>query len=107
MGWRYGVNEPPREVPIFTLTYVLLISLCTVFIASTGADPLRITLYSTVVIALILPADILPFLIIMNDPVYLQEETNHALANAAVLAITLLAFTMSIVVLPLTLLGRG
>src|SRR5256714_1928114 len=107
MGWRYGVNEPPREVPIFTLTYVLLISLCTVFIAGTGADPLQITLFSMVVIALILPADVLPFLIIMNDPIYLQDETNHALANAAVLGITLLAFTMSVVVLPLTLFGGG
>jgi Mn2+/Fe2+ NRAMP family transporter len=107
MGWRYGVDEKPADVPIFALLYTALPILSTAFIAGFGIDPLQLTLLTMVLIALLLPADIIPFLVIMNDPAYLQDETNHWIANVAVLLIVLMAFVLSIIVLPLTFLGGG
>lgn len=107
MGWNYGVDRPPRDVPIFTALYLLAIAAATAFIAGAGLDPLTVTLFSMVLIALILPLAVVPFLLIMNDPTYLQDQTNHWLANVAVLAVTLLASALSLVVLPLTLLSGG
>lgn len=107
MGWKYGVDETPADVPIFALLYTALPVLSTIFIAGWGIDPLQLTIVTMVLIALVLPADVIPFLVIMNDPAYLQEQTNHWIANIAVLLIVLMAFVLSVIVLPLTFLGGG
>lgn len=107
MGWSYGVDASPVDVPIFALLYAAVPIASTAFIAGSGIDPLQLTLVTMVLIALVLPADVIPFLVIMNDPTYLQDQTNHWVANIAVLLITLMAFTLSVIVLPLTFLAGG
>jgi Mn2+/Fe2+ NRAMP family transporter len=107
MGWKYAVDGSPREVPIFSLTYVLMPVIATIFIAAWGIDPLQLTIVTMVIIALFLPVDIIPFLIVMNDPAYLRDQTNSWIANIAVLLITLMAFVLSIIVLPLTFFAGG
>jgi Mn2+/Fe2+ NRAMP family transporter len=107
VGWKYGVDESPREVPVFSLVYVLMPVLSTIFIAAWGIDPLQLTIVTMVIIALFLPVDIIPFLIVIKDPAYLGYHTNSWVANIAVLLITLMAFVLSVIVLPLTFLTGG
>jgi Mn2+/Fe2+ NRAMP family transporter len=76
-------------------------------IGLTGMDPLQLTIFSVVFAALILPAIIVPFLAIMNDPAYLKDQTNHWFMNAAVVFITLLAFVLSAATIPLMLATGG
>jgi hypothetical protein len=55
--------------------------------------------------ALSLPVTVVPLLIIMNDPVYLGDNVNHWVANAAVLLISLLACIVALVAIPLQIAG--
>jgi len=55
--------------------------------------------------ALILPAVIVPFIVLMNDERYLHEHRNGWLSNAVVLAIIALAFVLAVVSIPLQVVG--
>ena len=72
-----------------------------------GIDPVQLTIYATIFTALILPVVVVPFLAVMNDPMYLRDQTNHWFANAAVLLIIVLAFIISITSVPLTIIAGG
>ena len=48
-----------------------------------------------------LPVSIVPFLILMNDPHYMQKHTNGWLSNFIVLATIALALVLAIVSVPL------
>jgi hypothetical protein len=43
----------------------------------------------------------------MNDPAYLGDQTNGWFSNTAVLLIEVIAFVLSIVAVPLTILSGG
>jgi Mn2+/Fe2+ NRAMP family transporter len=107
MGWKYGEDKKPKNAAIFNLVFLAYIVACTLLIGLTGTDPLQLTIFSVVFAALILPAIIVPFLAIMNDPAYLQDRTNHWFTNAAVVFITLLAFVLSAATIPLMVLTGG
>jgi Mn2+/Fe2+ NRAMP family transporter len=107
MGWKYGEDKKPRNVAIFNLVFLAYIVACTLLIGLTGMDPLQLTIFSVVFAALILPAIVVPFLAIMNDPAYLKNRTNHWFMNAAVVFITLLAFVLSAVTIPLMVVTGG
>jgi Mn2+/Fe2+ NRAMP family transporter len=70
-----------------------------------GLDPLKLTIFSMALTALILPPVIVPFVILMNDERYLGEHRNGLLSNAVVLAIIGLAFVLALVSIPLQILG--
>jgi Mn2+/Fe2+ NRAMP family transporter len=107
MGWKYGEDKRPKEASIFNLVFLGYIIAGTLLIGLTGMDPLQLTIFSVVFAALILPAIIVPFLAIMNDPAYLKDQTNRWFMNVAVVLITLLAFVLSAATIPLMLATGG
>lgn len=105
-GWEWGENKKPAEAPRFNLA-LLLILLVAVAIGLTGLDPLALAVYGAALIALILPVSLVPFLVVMNDPRYLKDRTNHRAANLATLAIIVLASLVALVSIPQLLLSGG
>jgi Mn2+/Fe2+ NRAMP family transporter len=107
MGWKYGEDGKPKEAAVFNLIFLVYIVGSTLLIGLTGMDPLQLTIFSVVFTALVLPAVVVPFLAVMNDPTYLQDQTNGLFSNVAVLLIVLLTFVLSAVSIPLTILTGG
>jgi Mn2+/Fe2+ NRAMP family transporter len=79
----------------------------TLFIGLTGIDPLQLTIFSMIFTALVLPVVVVPFLVVMNDPAYLRDQTNGWFSNAAVLLIVVIAFVLSATSVPLTIFSGG
>jgi Mn2+/Fe2+ NRAMP family transporter len=103
-GWKWGENIKPREAARFSLVYTIAIALAGVVIF-TGIDPLKLTIFSMALTALSLPVTVVPLLILMNDPRYLDENVNHWIANAAVLFVSILACIVALVAIPLQFMG--
>jgi Mn2+/Fe2+ NRAMP family transporter len=103
-GWRWGESLAPREASRFALSYTVVV-VAAVVPTLLGVDPLKLTIFSMALTALILPAVIVPFVILMNDERYLGEHRNGLLSNAVVIAIIGLAFVLAVVSIPLQILG--
>ncbi|MFL5761935.1 MAG: NRAMP family divalent metal transporter [Thermomicrobiales bacterium] len=106
LGWEWGEHKKPAEAPRFNLA-LLVILLVAVLVGLTGLDPLQLAIYGSALIALVLPFSLAPFLIIMNDPRYLGDRTNHRAANLATVAIILVASVVALVSIPLLILSGG
>jgi Mn2+/Fe2+ NRAMP family transporter len=103
-GWKWGENVKPGQAARFSLTYTIATLLAGLVIFS-GIDPLKLTIFSMALTALSLPITVVPLLIIMNDRVYLGDNVNHWVANAAVLLVSALACVVALVAIPLQLMG--
>jgi len=103
-GWRWGENLRPRDAARFSAIYTVALPLAALVIAS-GIDPLRLTVMSMAMTALSLPVTVVPLLVLMNDPQYLDEHTNGWVSNAAVLAVSVIACVVALVALPLQVFG--
>jgi Mn2+/Fe2+ NRAMP family transporter len=103
-GWRWGESLHPRDASRFALSYTIVIA-AGVVPTLLGLDPLKLTIFSMALTALILPPVIVPFVILMNDKRYLGEHRNGLVSNAVVLAIIALAFVLAVVSIPLQILG--
>jgi Mn2+/Fe2+ NRAMP family transporter len=103
-GWNWGESLPPRKAARFSATYTLFIFLAAlpnVF----GVDPLKLTIFTMALTAVILPLVIVPFLILMNDEKYLGEHRNGFVGNAVVIFVIALAFVIAVVAIPLEVIG--
>jgi Mn2+/Fe2+ NRAMP family transporter len=107
MGWKYNVNKKPRDSAIFNLIFSLYIIVGSLLVALAGIDPLELTIFATGFTAFMLPVVVGPFLAVMNDPMYLKDQTNGWVSNIAVLLIIMLAFILSITSIPLMIVGEG
>lgn len=103
-GWRWGENLPPREAARFALIYTVALPLAALVIAA-GIDPLKLTVMSMALTAVSLPVTVVPLLVLMNDPQYLNEYTNGWFSNAAVLAVSLIVCLVALVAIPLQVFG--
>ena len=103
-GWAWGESLKPRNASRFALAYTVVIALG-ILPTLIGVDPLKLTIFSMALTALILPAVIVPFILLMNDKRYLQDHCNGWLSNAVVLAIIALAFVLAVVSIPLQVIG--
>jgi Mn2+/Fe2+ NRAMP family transporter len=103
-GWKWGENVRPRDAARFSLVYTIAILFAGLLIF-TGIDPLKLTIFSMALTALSLPVTVVPLLVIMNDPLYLGENRNHWIANAAVLFVSILACIVALVAIPLQIAG--
>lgn len=105
-GWEWGEDKAAAEAPRFKMA-LLLILLFAVAIGLTGLDPLKLSVYGAALIALVLPVSLVPFLVVMNDPRYLGQHTNHRAANLATVAVILMASLVALVSIPLLFLSGG
>jgi Mn2+/Fe2+ NRAMP family transporter len=103
-GWKWSENVRPADASRFSLVYTIFIFAAAVPIAL-GVDPLKITLFSMAITALILPMIVLPFLVLMNDKKLLGKYRNGRISNAIVSVIIILACVIAIVAIPLEVFG--
>jgi Mn2+/Fe2+ NRAMP family transporter len=103
-GWPWGANKPRRDAAGFScaFTFVLLAALT---VAMTGADPLRLTMISVALTVVVMPAVVLPFLVLMNDERYVKDHTSGPIGNGLLAGLTVFAGLLALVVVPLEILG--
>ena len=103
-GWNWSENQHPREDARFSLTYTVLIFLTSLLILF-GIDPLKLTIFTMALTAVVLPLVVIPFLILMNDEHYLGKHRNGLLSNSVIIFIIGLTFILAIVAIPLEIIG--
>jgi Mn2+/Fe2+ NRAMP family transporter len=103
-GWTWGENVEPREAARFSATYTAFIALAALVVLA-GIEPMKLTLFSMAITAVVLPLTVAPFLVLMNDRQFMGEHVNGRLANAVVLVSTGIAALIAIVAIPLEIFG--
>jgi len=103
-GWNWGENLRPRDAARFSMVYTIALPFAAV-LPLVGVDPLKLTNVSMALSAATLPLAVVPFLFVMNDERYVGRHANGWLGNSVVALVTLLAFVLAVVSLPLQLLG--
>jgi Mn2+/Fe2+ NRAMP family transporter len=105
-GWRWGEDLEPKTDARFAATYTLALLVASLIIAL-GIDPLKLTIYTMALNAMLLPVVALPFLFLMNDRRLLRDKANGVISNLAAVGITLLAIVLFVVSIPLLIAGGG
>jgi len=103
-GWNWGENLKPREAARFSTTYSAFIAAAGLIVL-VGLNPMKLTLFSMAITALVLPLTALPFLVLMNDPRYMGSHVNSRFSNAVVALIVVLTAILAVVSIPLELIG--
>jgi Mn2+/Fe2+ NRAMP family transporter len=103
-GWNWSEDMNPSRDARYAFTYTIIILLAAVPLLF-GIDPIKVTVISMALTAATLPLAIVPFLFLMNDPVYLGEHRNGWVSNSVVTIVILLSFVLAIISIPLELLG--
>jgi len=103
-GWTWGVNKPRRDAARFTTAFtgVLILALA---LAIAGIDPLKMTLISVALTVVVMPAVVLPFLVLMNDAKFVKRHPSSVVGNGFLAAVTIAAALMALVVIPLEIFG--
>jgi Mn2+/Fe2+ NRAMP family transporter len=105
-GWEWSEEKLPAEAPRFN-AFMLIFLLVALLISLIGIDPLQLALYGATFTALVLPIALAPFLVLMNDPIYMGDQTNGKLSNIATIGVLLIAFGVAVVSIPLLILTGG
>ncbi|WP_414514975.1 Nramp family divalent metal transporter [Nostoc sp. PCC 9305] len=103
-GWNWGENLKPKDAARFSLVYTVFVFLASLLMVF-GIDPLQLTLFSMAITAVILPPVIVPFLVLMNDELYVGKYRNGWISNSVVIFTIVLTFVLAIVAIPLEILG--
>jgi Mn2+/Fe2+ NRAMP family transporter len=103
-GWSWSENLTPSKDARFCLTYTIIILLAAVPLIF-GVDPIKVTMISMALTAATLPLAIVPFLFLMNDPIYLGEHRNGWISNSVVAIIILISFVLAVISIPLQIVG--
>lgn len=105
-GWNWGEDEKPVKRARFSLTYTVMIFLSIVPILL-GVDPLKQTIFSMALTAVVLPLAILPFLLLLNDEGFVGTHRNGPIGNTVVVFTIFMASIIAIVAIPLEIIGGG
>jgi len=103
-GWSWGANRRRRDAARFVSAFTLVLVAATL-VALIGFDPLRLTSISVALTVVIMPAVVLPFLVLMNDDRYVKRHTSGPIGNGLLGALTILGAILAIVVVPLQIWG--
>jgi Mn2+/Fe2+ NRAMP family transporter len=103
-GWNWGENLKPKEAARFTFVYTVFVFLASLLMVF-GVDPLQLTLFSMAITAVILPPVIIPFLVLMNDKLYVGKYRNGWISNSVIIFTIVLAFVLALVAIPLEIIG--
>jgi Mn2+/Fe2+ NRAMP family transporter len=103
-GWNWGENLKPRQAARFSVIYTVFIA-AAAGIVLIGINPMKLTLFSMAITAVVLPLTVVPFLVLMNDPRFMGEHVNGRLSNAVVLFTIGIAALIAVVAIPLEIFG--
>jgi Mn2+/Fe2+ NRAMP family transporter len=103
-GWNWSESLTPSKDARFCLTYTVIILLSAIPLML-GIDPIKVTMISMALTAATLPLAIVPFLFLMNDPIYLGEHRNGWIGNSVVAIIILISFVLAVISIPLQIIG--
>ena len=103
-GWNWSEDLAPSRDARFSFTYTIIIMFAAVPLLF-GVDPIRVTIMSMALTSATLPLAIVPFLFLMNDPIYLGEHRNGWVSNTVVAIIVLISFVLAVISIPLEIIG--
>jgi Mn2+/Fe2+ NRAMP family transporter len=103
-GWSWSEDLTPSRDARFAFVYTIIILLAAVPLLF-GIDPIKVTMMSMALTAAVLPLAIVPFLFLMNDPIYLGEHRNGWLSNTVVTVVILISFVLAVISIPLEIMG--
>ena len=103
-GWNWSENLIPSRNARFAFTYTIIVLFATVPLLF-GINPIKVTVMSMALTAATLPLAIVPFLFLMNDPIYLGEHRNGWISNTVVAVIILISFVLAVISIPLQIIG--
>lgn len=104
LGWNWSENASPHSEARFCTTYTILLLLAALPLLA-GVDPLKLTILSMALTAAVLPAAIVPFLVLMNDKEFVGDHPNGVISNTVVVIVMLISFVLAIVSIPLEYFG--
>jgi Mn2+/Fe2+ NRAMP family transporter len=99
-GWSWGKLVSPRRAPLFH-TVILVSIIAATSIALTSIDPIKVTEYSIVFSAVVLPLTYIPVLLIANDPTYVGDKTNSKFTNVLATIMLVVVMIAALAALPL------
>jgi Mn2+/Fe2+ NRAMP family transporter len=105
-GWEWGEEKKPAEAARFNLAMTIYLLVAFSLIVLVG-EPLQLAVVGSAVVALVIPLTLSGFLVLMNDPDYVGEETNGPITNVATVGVLVVAFLVAVVSLPLLWLSGG
>jgi Mn2+/Fe2+ NRAMP family transporter len=103
-GWNWSEDLAPSRDARFSFTYTIIIMAAAVPLLF-GIDPIKVTVMSMALTSATLPLAIVPFLFLMNDPIYLGKHRNGWVSNTIVMIIVLISFVLAVISIPLEILG--
>jgi Mn2+/Fe2+ NRAMP family transporter len=103
-GWNWGEDLEPSKDARFSFVYTIIILLAAIPLLF-GVDPVKVTMMSMALTAATLPLAIVPFLFLMNDPIYMGKHRNGWISNAIVAVVILISFVLAVISIPLEIIG--
>jgi Mn2+/Fe2+ NRAMP family transporter len=103
-GWNWSEDLEPSKNSRFAFVYTIIILLAAIPLLL-GVDPIKVTMMSMALTSATLPLAIVPFLFLMNDPIYLGKYRNGWISNSVVAVIILISFVLALISIPLQIMG--
>jgi len=103
-GWNWSEDLEPSKNSRFALIYTVIILLAAIPLAF-GIDPIKVTMMSMALTSATLPLAIVPFLLLMNDPIYLGKHRNGWISNTVVSIVVVISFVLALISIPLQIIG--
>ncbi|MBV9216275.1 MAG: divalent metal cation transporter [Acidobacteria bacterium] len=105
-GWPWGKQKPPRSVPRFTGSWVIILVISTLIIL-TGIDPVEVVEYSIIFAVVILPVTYYALMIAGGDKKEMGRYANGPVAKALGWFFFVLIVMAAIAALPLLIVTHG
>jgi Mn2+/Fe2+ NRAMP family transporter len=106
-GWQWGKAVAPRKAARFHTVVLVSILLGTALLL-TAIDPVRLTEYSLVFSAVVLPLTYLPILVVANDSDYVGRRRNGRFTNLLGVGYLVIIVIVAVAAIPLMIVtGMG
>jgi manganese transport protein len=105
-GWTWGKMFKPKEAPRFQLVVIITL-VGALMLMQSSINPIKLTEFSIVLVAVAAPLTYLPILLLANDPRYVGDKTNSGATNTAATVLFALMVVAAIAAIPLLLITKG
>ncbi|MFL5522579.1 MAG: NRAMP family divalent metal transporter [Gemmatimonadaceae bacterium] len=103
-GWSWSEDLEPSKDSRFAFVYTVIVLLAAIPLVF-GIDPIKVTMMSMALTSFTLPLAIVPFLLLMNDPIYLGKYRNGWISNSVVSIVVVISFVLALISIPLEIMG--